>query len=253
MWMKPLLASGLTALALGCAMPAGAFDLDDMTDDERRAFRAEVRAYLLENPEVLMEAIGILEDRQAAEQTAAEERLIAQLSESIYNDGWSWEGGNPDGDVTLVEFVDYRCGYCRKAHDEVAELVESDGNIRFILKEFPILGEDSLLASRFAIATRKIAGPDAYKAAHDKLITMNGNVNAAALSRLARQLDLDGEAIMAAMDDDFVLDELRGNRALAQQLDISGTPTFILQGEMLRGYVPLAHMQDLVAQARLTD
>lgn len=252
MWMKPLLAPVLAALAL-TASSAAAFDLGNMTEGERAVFREEVRAYLLDHPEVLMEAIGILEQRQAADQAHAEGQLISELSQDIYNDGRSWEGGNPDGDVTLVEFLDYRCGYCRKAHDEVAALVEGDGNIRFIVKEFPILGEDSLLASRFAIATRKVAGPEAYKAAHDKLITMQGTVNEAALSRLARDLDLDGAAVMAAMNDEFVLDELRANRALAQKLDISGTPTFILQGEMLRGYVPLPQMEQMVAQARLAE
>ncbi|MCA8882694.1 MAG: thioredoxin domain-containing protein [Rhodobacteraceae bacterium] len=250
--MKPLLAPVLAALAL-TASSAAAFDLGNMTEGERAVFREEVRAYLLDHPEVLMEAIGILEQRQAADQAHAEGQLISELSQDIYNDGRSWEGGNPDGDVTLVEFLDYRCGYCRKAHDEVAALVEGDGNIRFIVKEFPILGEDSLLASRFAIATRKVAGPEAYKAAHDKLITMQGTVNEAALSRLARDLDLDGAAVMAAMNDEFVLDELRANRALAQKLDISGTPTFILQGEMLRGYVPLPQMEQMVAQARLAE
>ncbi|WP_193142216.1 MULTISPECIES: DsbA family protein [unclassified Meridianimarinicoccus] len=251
MLLKHLLAPALAVAAL--ALPASALDLKDLSEAERTALRAEVRAYLLDNPEVLMEAIGILEQRQAVEQAHAEQQMMSGLQDEIYNDGWSWEGGNPDGDITLVEFVDYRCGYCRKAHDEVAELVSSDGNIRLILKEFPILGEDSLMASRFAIATRMIHGNDAYKRAHDRLITMTGSVNEAALSRLARDLDLDQEAVMAAMNDDKVVEELRGNRDLAQKLEISGTPTFILQGDMLRGYVPLPQMRELVAQARTAD
>lgn len=248
MSLKSLLASAAAVMAVSA--PALALDLKDLSESERTAFRAEIRAYLLENPEVLMEAIGILEQRQAAEQAQAEQQILSQLGNEIYEDGYSWEGGNPDGDITLVEFVDYRCGYCRKAHDEVAELIESDGNIRLIVKEFPILGEDSLRSSRFAIAVRQVHGTDAYKAAHDKLIALRGSVNDAALSRLARDLDLDGPAVLAAMNTEEVTNELRRNRALAQQLEISGTPTFILQDQMLRGYVPLPQMRELVAQER---
>jgi protein-disulfide isomerase len=89
--------------------------------------------------------------------------LLRDNADAIFNSAADWAGGNPNGDVTVVEFVDYRCGYCRKAHDEVSQLVETDGNIRLVMKEFPILGEDSLTSARFAIAVRRLAGDDAYK------------------------------------------------------------------------------------------
>ena len=132
----------------------------------------------------------------------------------------------------------------------VATLVETDGNIRFVVKEFPILGEDSVRAARFAIATRQVAGPEAYEKAHDGLIRLQGPVNDAALNRLARDLSLDGPAILAAMDDEAVTAELKANHALAQKLAINGTPTFVVADQMLRGYVPLPDMKQIVADAR---
>jgi protein-disulfide isomerase len=250
--IRPLvLASGLALAALPLsAPPAAAFDPGAMSDADRAAFRAEVRAYLLDNPEVLMEAIGILQDREAAAQALGETELLAALRSEIYEDGHSWVGGNPDGDVTLVEFIDYRCGYCRRAHPEVLELVESDGNIRRIVKEFPILGDQSVLAARFAVAVKRQAGDDAYKAAHDALMTLRGEVTEDSLRRLSADLSLDADAMIAGMDDPEVTRALAANRALGEMLRINGTPTFVLGDTFLRGYVPLEAMRGLVAEAR---
>lgn len=238
------------ALALSFAAPAMATDIVDMSEAERTAFRQEVRAYLLDNPEVLMEAIAILEQRQEQAAAVQDEQLVKASAKDIFEDGHSWVGGNPEGDITLVEFSDYRCTYCRKAHPEVEELLKSDGNIRFILKEFPILGEQSELSSRFAIATKQVAGDEAYKKAHDALITLRGNATVQSLEKLAERLDLDADAILARMTSPEVDEVIQKNRALAQRLGITGTPTFVLESSMLRGYVPLDGMRQLVKQAR---
>ena len=245
----PLLKSAIlsAALLLASVLPGRA---EAMTDAERLAFRAEVRAYLLENPEVLTEAIAILEDRQTAEAVARDVQMLAQNKAAIFEDTGSWVGGNPDGDITVVEFMDYRCGYCRKAWAEVEELIASDGNIRFVVKEFPILGESSDLSSRFAIATLQLAGPEAYKRAHDALMALRGEATKPTLERLAGDLGLDASAIMARMDAPEVTAVIQANHALAQTLDISGTPTFVIDGTMLRGYLPLEDMREIVRQAR---
>jgi protein-disulfide isomerase len=235
-----------TALGLTLALPAAA----EMTAAEREAFRAEVRAYLLENPEVLMEAIGILEERQAADAAAKDDQLVADNAAAIFDDGQSWTGGNAQGDITVVEFIDYRCGYCRKAWAETEELIASDGNIRRVIKEFPILGEESDLSSRFAIATLQLAGPEAYKRAHDALINLRGEATTETLSRLALDLGLDAGAVMARMGAPEVTAVIQANHALAQTLAISGTPTFVVQGTMVRGYVPLDGMRGIVADQR---
>lgn len=247
--MKRLLATTALMIA-GLTAPAQAFDISAMSDDERTAFRAEIRAYLMENPEVILEAYQVYEDRMNAAKAEAEKQMLSAYNEQIFNDGYSWVGGNPDGDIVLVEFMDYRCGYCKKAYTEVNQLLEADGNIRFIVKEFPILGEQSVLASRFAVATKMVAGDDAYEKVHDELITFKGNIGQKSLARLADNLDLDSGAILDKMNDPEVDRILGANHQLASVLEISGTPTFVLGDELLRGYVPLDAMMELVAEAR---
>ena len=242
----------LVALGLGLALaaPAGADGLTDMTEAERAAFGDTVRAYLLANPEVIVEAMTILQDRQAEAEAQADDQLVAANAALIFNDGVSWVGGNPDGDITVVEFMDYRCGYCKKAFAEVEELVASDGNIRFILKEFPILGEDSMTTSRFAVAVQQLHGAEAYKSVHDGLMGLRGAPDDATLTRLATDLGLDPAPILARMGSEAVTQVIAANHALAEALVISGTPTFVIEGQMLRGYVDLDGMRQIVADER---
>jgi protein-disulfide isomerase len=238
------------ALAAFLPLAAQSAAAQEMTEAEREAFRAEVRAFLLENPEVLMEAISVLEAREEAAQAEADRALVASLRAEITEDGHSWVGGNPEGDITVVEFMDYRCGYCRQAFQEVEELVAADGRIRFVLKEFPILGEQSDLASRFAVAVQQLHGPDAYKDAHDALMSMNADVTPASLGRLAEGLALDPGPILARMEGSEVAAVIEANHALAQALAISGTPTFVMGDRMVRGYLPLDALEAIVAEER---
>lgn len=238
------------ALALGLATQAAAVELDNMSDNERNTFRAEIRAYLLENPEVLMEAIDVLEQRERAAAAEADIAMAREHADTLFNDGYSFVGGNPDGDITIVEFLDYRCGYCKRAFPEVSRLVSGDGNIRYIVKELPVLGEQSVMASRFAIATQITAGDDAYELVHNTLMEFRGDISMQSLTRLSDTLGLDTAAITAAMDSPEVNVVITANNALAQQLKISGTPTFVVQDQMLRGYVPLAQMEQIVATLR---
>ena len=242
----------LTALMafLMLSAPALAFDMEAMSDSERTAFRAEIRAYLLDNPEVIMEAVAALEEAQNQAQAQSDIALVQANAADIFDDGYSWVGGNPDGDITLVEFLDYRCGYCRRANGEVAQLLESDGDIRLIVKELPILGEQSLLASRFAIAAKQVAGDAEYKILNDALMTMNGDVSETSLRRLSDTLGFDSDEIIAAMDSDAETQEIARTRALAQRLQINGTPTIVMEDQLLRGYLPLDQMQALVADMR---
>lgn len=235
---------------LGFAGSAQSFEIGEMSEAERELFREEVRAYLMERPEVLLEAITILEERQAAANAMSDADLIAANAEEIFNDGHSAVAGNPDGDVTIVEFIDYRCGFCRKAHPEVAELLSRDGNIKLIYKEFPILGEESVLASRFAISVQKIAGDAVYKSVSDALMTQNGRYTEGSLRRIANQHGLDFAEVEAGMDSSEVDQALSANYQLAQTMRINGTPAFILDGELVRGYVPVAAMRDAVARVR---
>lgn len=246
----PRVLAPIALVAALAAAPLSAHDLSAMSDDQRAAFRAEIRSYLVENPEAILEAIQILENRQTEAQTAAERQIVAGNLEEIQNDGYSWVGGNPDGDITLVEFMDYRCVFCRRAAPEVAKLLQSDGSIRWVVKEFPILGEDSVLSSRFAVATKQVMGDDAYKSVHDALMELSSTVNEVTLRRLSDGLDLKTDTILAHMDSDEVTREIAQTRALAERLGISGTPTFLIGDEMLRGFLPADRMAIVVDDKR---
>jgi protein-disulfide isomerase len=222
----------------------------EMADAERDAFRAEVRAYLLENQEGPMDAIAVLETRREAAEAQSDQMLLSTYNDALFSDGHSYVGGNPEGDITIVEFMDYRCGYCKRAFPEVAELVENDGNIRYIIKELPILGEQSVLAARYAMSVKNIAGDDAYKTIHDTLMAFRGDVTDASLSELSDIFGYDHAAIQSEMSSEAVTTTLAENQRLAQQLNITGTPSFVFADQMLRGYVPLADMQALVRAHR---
>ncbi|MEO9649184.1 MAG: DsbA family protein [Roseobacter sp.] len=243
------------SLAIGLGMatlatPSLALDLSEMTPQERANFGEQVREYLMENPQVIIDAVNSLEQRQAEIQAQADFDLVAQNASDLFDDGFSYVGGNPDGDITLVEFMDYRCGFCKRAFGEIEKLLEEDGNIRFVVKEFPILGEQSVVASRYVIATKMIEGAEAYKSLHDALMAYNGDISLPALRRLANTFGLDSDSIEARMNDEDVTDEIRETRALAQRLQINGTPTFVLHDEMLRGFLPSDQLQQIIEDKR---
>ncbi|MEM9319616.1 MAG: DsbA family protein [Pseudomonadota bacterium] len=243
----PALLMGLTS---ALAAPLAAQDLEEMIEAERDAFRAEIRAYLLENPEVLMEAIAILEEREEMAATARDMQLVARHASALFEAEHDLIEGNPDGDITIVEFLDYRCGFCRRAAPEMAELLEADGNIRLVVKELPILGEQSVLASRFALSSRYVEGEEAYADLHAALLAMRADVSVTALRRLADNLGYDGDAILDGMEDPRIDAVIDANYALARNLQISGTPTFVMSGQVVRGFVDADAMAALVAAER---
>ena len=200
-------------------------------------FGEQVRSYLLQNPEVIFEAVAAFEQRNAEAQADMDRAILEANADALFNDPNSWVGGNLEGDITLVEFLDYRCGFCKRAHDEVLELLEADSGIRLIVKEFPILGPESELSSRFAIASLRLGGDDMYEQVNDTLIRHDGPVTPEYLDELAEELGLDFDALVAEMESEEVSNILADNRALAQRLQISGTPTFVMETEMIRGFV----------------
>ncbi len=208
--------------------------VETVADD---TFGAQVRSYLLENPEVIFEAVAVYEQRSAAEQAGMEQAMLAANAEALFDDGHSWVGGNLDGDITLVKFNDYRCGFCQRAHHEVATLLQDDGGIRLIVKEFPILGPESELAARFALAVLNLAGAEAYAQANDTMMRHEGAVTPDYLEVLAVGLELDFEVVLVEMEGEAVSTAIAENHDLAQRLQITGTPTFVMETEMIRGFV----------------
>ncbi len=245
---KPQLAL-MPALVLASGLSATAAE-PTMTDAERQAFRAEVHDYLLSNPEVLMEMIALLDAKEKANAGKNDAELIQSNAAALFDDGYSYVAGNPQGRFTIVEFLDYQCGYCRKAQPALSELLSEDGDIRLIIKDFPILGPGSDLSARAAVATMIAEGPEAYGRLHDTLMAFREPIAEDNLDRALRKADLDPAKIRAAMADPEVDRRIAQNHALGQTLSISGTPTFVFQDQMVRGYVDLASMKKLVDDGR---
>ena len=227
-----------------------AMDINNLTNADRKVLQKEIRRYILENPDIIFEAADIVRKREAALEVQEDEELIQSNFNEIFYDNYSYVGGNPDGDITIVEFVDYKCGYCRKAAELVRELIAKDENIRFVVKEFPILGEASLVSSKFAIAVKNIGGPEKYKVAHDILLALTAEPTEIYLRRIAKELELNPEELFEAMQSDLVAQEIEQTGELAQKLQISGTPTFILGDQFLRGFVPLEILSKAIQSER---
>ena len=227
-----------------------ALDLSKMSAAERALLQKEIRLYLLENPEIIMEAVDVLREKEQQAAIQSDFELVKKHKKAIFEDGFSFIGGNPNGDITLVEFVDYRCGYCKKAHNEVEKLLSTDGNIRFVIKEFPILGEDSLVLSKFALAVKILHGDEMYKLVHDILIKMKSPPSEKAFNQILSNLNLDAKLVESAMESNEVNGMIAYTRTLAERLKISGTPTFVMNDELIRGYVPFDALINIVNNKR---
>ena len=249
-----LILAVLTVLPMGIGTVAKAQEvsrpaLTDMSPADREKLRTEIRAYLLEHPEVIMEAMQVLQARQEANKAKADAVKVTKYHDIIFNDGISWVGGNPKGDVTVVEFSDYRCAYCKRAFPEIKALLESDPNIRFVVKEFPILGPDSVAAGRMALAALKV-DPDKYGKLHDALYSFHGTVTEEIAYKIAEHVGYDPAALKKEADTDAVKSVINANYALAQELELEGTPSFVIGDKIARGYLTLDQMKEDVAAAR---
>ena len=227
-----------------------ALDLSKMSAAERALLQEEIRLYLLENPEIIMEAVEVLRKKEQQAAIQSDFELVKKNTKAIFEDGFSFIGGNPNGDITLVEFVDYRCGYCKKAHNEVEKLLSTDENIRFVIKEFPILGDDSLVLSKFALAVKVVHGDEIYKLVHDILIKMKSPPSEKAFDEIISNLNLDAKLVESAMGSNEVNGMIAYTRTLAERLKISGTPTFVMNDELIRGYVPFDTLINIVDNKR---
>jgi protein-disulfide isomerase len=210
-------------------------------------FEQRVREYLLKNPEVIMEALQILRERELAAEAENITRTIAERSEEILNDPAAPVGGNPSGDVTLVEFFDYNCQYCRRVTPTVVELEGDDPGLRLVYKEFPILGPGSQFAARAALASRR---QGKYVPFHNALMQATGQVTEESVMDVARTVGLDPEQLMADMQDPALQEAIARNLRLAEALGITGTPSFIIGEEVVPGAVDLETLQGLIAHAR---
>lgn len=233
-----LVAAGLLALAAVALTPT-------LKDGVEKV----VGEYLRRNPEVLIEAVKAF---RGSEEVAERERIqnaLAENRDQLENDPTSPVGGNPEGDVTMVEFFDYRCGYCKRVFPSVVELLNSDGNLRFVFKEYPILGEASVKAARAAQAAWRL-DRDKYFAFHTALMNSKGGLSEKRILKIAAESGLDADRLGEAMDDPGIDKILQRNFKLADALGIGGTPAFVIGDHLIPGAVDLETLRELVAAER---
>ena len=222
---------------LGFAQMAPA---QQMTNEQVKQLALEA---ILENPQIIMQAVAILEQRDRERAASGAKTVRLQLEQ----DSNSPNLGNPDGDVTVIEFFDYNCPYCRKAGQTVQELLASDANVRVIYREWPILGEDSVFASRAALAAR---AQGKYEEFHWALMNGEGRASEASILKLARHLDLDVEKLQADMTSPAVEAHIAQSSALARTLGFTGTPAFIVGDRTAPGMLSTDEITAMVAEAR---
>ncbi|MEQ8479794.1 MAG: DsbA family protein [Hoeflea sp.] len=216
---------------------------------DQESMGALVRDYILENPEVLEEAQQILQARREEESRQLAMASIETNRDAIFNAPDDMVIGNPEGDITLVEFFDYNCGYCKRAMDDVVEIIKADPNVRVVLKEFPILGPDSLAAHQVSMAFRNLA-PDRYGDFHMALLGADVRASEAVAIELAKQYGVDEEALRENMNDPAIEESIRRSYQLADTLGISGTPSFVLGDETVFGAVGSETLLAKIANVR---
>ncbi|WP_422369742.1 DsbA family protein [Hoeflea sp.] len=208
-----------------------------------------VRDYLLENPEILEEAQQVLQARREEESRQLAMASIENNRDEIFNASEDMVIGNPDGDITLVEFFDYNCGYCKRAMDDVVEIIKTDPDIRVVLKEFPILGPDSVAAHQVSMAFRKLA-PEQYGDFHMALLGADVRATEAVAIELAKQYGVEEQALRENMSDPAIEESIRQSYKLADLLGISGTPSFVLGDETVFGAVGSETLLAKIANVR---
>jgi len=242
-WISPL----ASVLLLAAAVPAGAADMSVSPD--RQAIEQIIHDYLMAHPEVVIESLKA-GDARAKEQAEAETRAqIVKHRDELVHDAKSPEGGNPAGDVTIVEFFDYRCPYCKEVEPSLEALLKEDGRIRVVYKEFPILGPESMIASRVSLAALK-QSPQKYARLHLALMNAKGELSQESIMKAAEAAGLDIARIKTDMNGPEVDALIKRNYDLAETLNIRGTPAFIIGNEMTPGAVDMPIFKKMVAEAR---
>ncbi len=236
------------AAALLAVTPA-AFAEGSFNDAQKKELGEIVRQYLLENPEVLLDVSKALEAKQQQMEQQQRAQVLQSNADQIFRSPNDFVAGNPKGDVTVVEFFDYNCGWCKKGFPEVVNLIEKDKNLRVVLKEFPIFGGDSDYAAMAAIAARK---QGKYWELHQAMFSHESKITKQVVDELAAKHGLDMEKLKADMKDPSVAQELAATHALAQSLAISGTPAFIVDDKVSPGYLPADALASMIGEVRQT-
>lgn len=226
--------SAFAAVSL-LALAGAAQAQDSFNDAQKKEIGEIVRAYLLDHPEVLLEVSKELEARQNEADAKQREQALSENATEIFRSPHDLVGGNPQGDVTVVEFFDYNCAWCKKGFPEVMNLLDKDKKVRLVMKEFPIFGGDSDYAAMAALASDK---QGKYWQFHMALLGHEGKVTRAIVDQIAAEQGLDLGKLKADMKSPDISKIIDENQKLAGKLNITGTPAFVVDNTLVPGYVP---------------
>ena len=218
-----------------------------LTPAQEQAVRKLVRDYLIENPEIIVEAMQRLRDKRQLAERERIAKVLVDYRTQIFENPRSPVTGNPKGDVTIVEFFDYQCPYCKQVMDRLLKTVEGDGKIKLVFKEFPILGPNSMFAARAALASRR---QGKYFKFHELLMGFKGKLSQETVFVLAKSIGLDTKRLAKDMNDPKIRKIISRNFELAQRLKINGTPAFIIGDKLVPGAINQQQLDDYIASAR---
>ena len=236
------------AAMLAVVTPALAQQNETLT--EKGKLEQTIHDYLLAHPEVIVEALEIYQAEQEKAAAERQAKAIVERREELTHAADSPVLGNPDGNVTVVEFFDYRCPYCKSVAHSFIDLFEADGNVRFVLKEFPILGEDSVFAAKAALAAHM---QGKYRELHVALMDFKGKVTSQDVRQLAASVGIDVARLEKDMQDPAIVDSINRNLSLGEAIGVRGTPAFIIGDKMIPGAISAEDMQKRIAAARNTQ
>jgi len=245
--MRPCIVIFALACAFLAIAPARPLGAAEITPEQRKAIEAIIHDYLMQNPEVLIEALREAEAKANSDADIKAAQVLRDRRHEVFDDPATPVGGNPQGDVTVVEFFDYRCPYCKQVHPAIQKLLDQDPKLRFVYKEFPVLGEQSDIAAHAALAA-KLQGK--YEPLHNAMMAAKGQITEEVVYRLAGSVGLDVDRLKRDMTDPEIDRALSANRSLAKALDLRGTPGFVIGDHIIPGAVDLDALKTMVADAR---
>lgn len=217
-------------------------DGDGFNENQKDEINALIREYILSNPEIIPEAVDVLRSRQNASS-------LLQSQDLLYNDGYSFVDGNENGDITIVEFYDYNCGYCKQVPEVLARLVEEDKNLKIIFKELPILAESSQFASVAAMASMK---QDKFLDFHGAMMKNKRALTEELILQIARDSGIDEDQLIKDMANPEIEANIMKTKYLVQNIGISGTPGFVIGDQIIPGFVSYEKLKDIISKERAT-
>ncbi len=239
----------LTSLAILAVLPFTLTEAkaQEFSDSQKAEIKNIFDEYLSNSGEKILESVNGYQAKLAEQDRIEASKKAAGFVDTLKDKKGAPMAGNPDGDVTMIEFFDYNCGYCRKALNEIKTVLKDDKNLKVIFIDMPILGPASLEASKWSLAANK---QGKYFEYHKALMDHNGQKDKAVFEKLAKEVGLDVKQLAKDKDDESIAKLLDENIAQAQSIGIRGTPGFIVAGELTPGYMPADEIKKIIAKAR---